>query len=158
MEFFLIGLGFGAALYCGFRWQGSQRFVNALLQGFKLLKPPAQSLLKPRTVYEFIQGTKDDAKRGAYAALMGNMRKLLLDIYRHRAGYPADIDELKGFILSQLRYNLERSPVCGAAETGKFRDLAENFVLTETMQKIYMADCKASREAAAQRLNRREAL
>jgi hypothetical protein len=109
------------------------------------------AMLEARTVDEFVQNLVDEPKRGAYAGIMSNMRKLLLDIKRHRIAYPADIDELKTFVLSQLRYYIERSAVRESVETGKFRELAQQAVLTDIMQDIYMNDCKLARAEAMRR-------
>lgn len=151
MEYLLIGVGFAAVSFCSFLWLGLPWFIIALLNRpkratvsvFSFSSVPA--IMGARTVYEFIQGLKDEPKRGAYDEIMSTMRKLLMDIKKHRVTYPADIDELKRFVLSQLRFNIERSSIYAAIETAKFRDLAELFVLTDVMQDIYMADCKASR-------------
>lgn len=160
MELILMGLGFALTTFCAFAWMGLPFFVMGLLRRrkgvvqklsvFSLSSVPA--IMESRTVYEFIQSLKDEGKVGAYNAVMGNMRRLLLDIKKHRQSYPAEIEALKTFVLSQLRYNIEHSPACGSLETPRFRDLAEIFVLAEVMQNIYMADCKASRDAAARNI------
>lgn len=118
---------------------------------FSLSSVPA--VLESRTVYEFIQSLKDEAKAGAYDQVMSNMRKLLLDIKKHRQAYPAEIEDLRTFALSQLRYNIEHSPAHDSLETAKFRDLAEQYVLMEVMHEIYIADCKASRTKLPNRLS-----
>lgn len=154
----LLILGFAMVIFASFVWMGLPIFILALLKGegnlrqavklsaFSMSSIPV--ILESRTVYEFIQTLPDQAKAAAFNDIMSNMRKLLLDIKKHRATYPADIEGLKLFVLSQLRFNIERSPARSSLETAKFRELAELFVLTEVMQDIYMADCKASREAA----------
>ena len=156
MEYLLIGIGAAATSFCAILWMGLPWFLIAILRkriagakyrthvsAFSLSSLPA--IAGARTVYEFIQGLGDADKRGVYNDVMGNMRKLLMDIKRHRTAYPAAIEELKKFVLIQLRYNIEHSAIREAFETSKFRDLAEVFVLTEVMQDIYTADCKASR-------------
>ena len=155
MQYFLIGVGFSAVVFCSIMWVGLPWFVLGLIQRakqaplqlsvFSLSSVPA--IMDSRTVYEFIQSLKNVDKRGAYDAIMSTMRKLLMDIKKHRDAYPKDIDELKAFMLSQLRFNIERSPVHNSLETNKFRDLAQNFVLRSVMDDIYTADCKASRTA-----------
>jgi len=158
MKYLLIGVGFAAVSFCSFLWLGLPWFILVLLHrhkrpivsAFSFSSVPA--IMGARTVYEFIQCLKDEPKRAAYDEVMGTMRKLLMDIKKHRAIYPADIDELKRFMLSQLRYNIEHSAIYAALETTKFRDLAEKFVLTDIMQDIYMADCKASRASLPRRI------
>ena len=155
MQYFLIGVGFTAVTFCSIMWVGLPWFVFGLMRRakqvplqlsvFSLSSVPA--IMDSRTVYEFIQSLRNVDKRGAYDAVMSVMRKLLLDIKKHRDAYPSDIDELKAFMLSQLRFNIEHSPVHNSLETGKFRDLAQNFVLREVMSDIYVSDCKASRVA-----------
>lgn len=107
-----------------------------------------------RTVYELIEGVKNDALRGRYAGVMRLMRALLLDIKKNRANYPAEIETLKTFVLLQLRRNMELLAPGHGAMAQEFRRLAENAVLCEVMQDIYMADCRAAREAASLRLNK----
>jgi len=132
MELLLIGFGFALVTFMAFVWMG-----------LSLSSVPA--VLESRTVYEFIQTLKDEGKVGAFNQVMSNVRKLLLDIKKHRQAYPEEIEDLKVFTLSQLRYNIEHSPVKNSLETAKFRELAEQFVLMEVMHEIYVADCKASR-------------
>lgn len=151
MELLLIGFGFAVTVFMAFVWMGLPALVLAIAKGprerklsvFSLSSVPA--VLESRTVYEFIQTLKDEAKTSAYGQVMSNMRKLLMDIKKHRQAYPSEIEDLKAFVLSQLRYNIEHSPARDSLETAKFRDLAEQFVLIEVMHEIYVADCKASR-------------
>ena len=156
MTYFLIGVGFTVVTIAAIMWVGLPWFIVGLIKRqdkatqplsmFSLSSVPA--MLESHTVYEFIQGLKNTDKRSAYDSVMSNMRKLLMDIKKHRTAYPADIEELRAFVLSQLRFNIGHSPVVNSMETPKFRELAQQFVLTEVMQDIYMADCKASCEAA----------
>jgi hypothetical protein len=153
-------LGAFITAFMAFAWMGLPLFIYALRKERNGTTPPLLSLfslssvpamLEARTVDEFIQNLADGLKRGAYAAIMGNMRKLLLDVKRHRGGYPADIDELKSFVMSQLRYQIEHSAIRESVETGKFRELAQHAVLTDVMQDIYMNDCKTARAEAMRR-------
>lgn len=149
----LIVIGFALVTLSTFFWLGVPGTIFAVLAGHskKTAKLSMFSLssvhpiLESRTVHEFIQTLPDQAKAAAYDDIMGTLRKLLLDIKKHRGNYPEDINALKQFVMSQLRYNIERSPARSALETAKFRDLAELFCMTEVMQDIYVADCKASR-------------
>ena len=150
MAYILLFTGFAVVVFCSILWVGLPWFILAWLHpttarvsAFSLSSVPA--IIGSRTVYEFIQSLKDEPKREAYTAVMSSMRRLLMDIKKHREGYPAEIDDLRAFALSQLRYTIERSPASGAVETSKFRELAEQFVLSEVMQDIYLADCRASR-------------
>jgi hypothetical protein len=83
---------------------------------------------------------------------MGTMRKLMLDVRKHRTTYPANIDELKAFVLAQLRYNLEHCPARDSVETSKFRELAEQELIADIMQNIYIEDCRRASEEAMRRL------
>jgi hypothetical protein len=151
MESLMIGFGFALVTFMAFTWMGLPFMVIALFRGprvqrmstFSLSSVPA--VLEARTVDEFIQTLKDDGKRGAYNQVWSNMRKLLMDIKKHRAAYPAEIEDLKAFALTQLRYNIEHSPARDSLETGKFRELAEQAVMMEVMHEIFVADCKAAR-------------
>jgi hypothetical protein len=159
MELLLIGFGFALTTFMAFAWMGLPFLVHELIKGpreqhmsvFSLSSVPA--VLESRTVDEFIQTLKDDGKRGAYNQVWSNMRKLLMDIKKHRQAYPAEIEDLRVFALSQLRYNIEHSPVADSLETAKFRDLAEQSVMLEVMHDIYVADCKASRTKLPNRLS-----
>jgi len=147
----LLILGFALTTFTAWTWMGLPFLLLGLLNKqkqrrlsmFSLSSMPA--MVDSRSVYEFIQALKDTDKRAAYDLIMSNMRKLLLDISKHRAAYPEDITMLKTFVLGQLRENIKRSPAQHSVETNTFRDLAEAFVLNDVMQNIYMADCQASR-------------
>lgn len=139
---------------CTFFWLGLPAALLSIVISGRRKKPATlgtfslssvATLLEARTVYEFIQTLPDKAKAAAYNDIMSNLRKLLLDIKKHRAAYPDDIEELRPFVLSQIRYNVEKSPARTALESSKFRELAEVYCLTEVMQDIYMSDCKAAR-------------
>lgn len=151
---FLIAIGAALVTIAGFFWMGLPFFIYALITAHK--QAPVRQLsmftissipavLESKSVYEFIQTLADQAKAAAYNEIMSALRKLLLDIKKHRGGYPEDIDALKQFVMNQIRFNIERSPVRTSIETAKFRDLAEMYCLTEVMQEIYVADCKAAR-------------
>jgi hypothetical protein len=158
MELFLISFGFALTTFMAFVWMGLPFLVIAIINGpkerqlsaFSLSSMPA--VINSRTVEEFIQTLKDDDKRGAYNQVWSNMRKLMLDVKKHRDAYPADIEDLRAFALTQLWYNIEHSPARESLETGKFRDLAEQATMMEVMHDIYMADCKASRTKLPNRL------
>jgi hypothetical protein len=156
MLYFMIGVGFAAVIFTSIMWVGLPWFVLGLVKRSE--KDPAQpmsvfslnslpAIMESRTVYEFIQSLKNEDKRGAYDAIMSTMRKLLMDIKKHRTAYPTEITELKAFALTQLRFNIEHSPVCKSLETSRFRELAQHFVQVQIMQDIYMTDCKDSRTA-----------
>ena len=156
MDYILVGVGCAAVMFCAEMWVGLPWFLHAYITRpavpevkpaslFSLSSVPA--IMESRSVYEFIQALKNEEKRSAYDKIMSVMRQLIMDIGKHRAIYPADIDELKTFMLSQLRYNIEHSTVRNCVETDKFRTLAEHFIMTGVMHDIYVADCRASRVA-----------
>jgi hypothetical protein len=159
MMMLIILFGFALTMFMAFMWMGLPFLVAAIIKGpterqlsaFSLSSVPA--VINSRTVEEFIQTLKNDDKRGAYNQVWSNMRKLLMDITKHRDAYPADINELKAFTLTQLRYNIEHSPVRESMETSKFRDLAEEAVKGEVMHDIHLADCRANRAPIISRIS-----
>lgn len=148
------------ASFISFVWGGLPIFLIGLItrpkrvQRYGLALSSVPALVNSKTVYEFIQTLRDPERRGEYDQIMSTIRKLLLDIQKNRQQYPEDIEELKVFVLTQLRYNIENSGVRHAVETSKFRDLAEEMIATEVMQTIRVADIKASRAELMRRTAR----